>query len=87
MGGEMMEALDVNKEQVKADYISGMELKDICSKYNVPLNTLKSWVKRYHWYMDKNKITDAFCKRWMLQRYSIQQVYQIIREYEKNKVI
>lgn len=40
---------DIDKEQVKADYLSGMKQKDLIQKYNIPLNTLKSWVKRYHW--------------------------------------
>ena len=39
----------VDKQRVKQDYISGMRLKAICEKYNVPMNTLKSWVKRYKW--------------------------------------
>jgi len=43
----------VDKEKVKADYLSGMKQKDIVQKYNLPLNTLKSWVKRYHWSEEK----------------------------------
>lgn len=43
----------VDKEKVKADYLSGMKQKDIVQKYNLPLNTLKSWVKRYHWADEK----------------------------------
>lgn len=44
---------NVDREQVKADYLSGMKQKDIVQKYNIPLNTLKSWVKRYHWSEEK----------------------------------
>ncbi len=43
----------MDKEKVKADYLSGMKQKDIVQKYNLPLNTLKSWVKRYHWSEEK----------------------------------
>lgn len=45
--------MDARKEQVKADYISGMKLKDICSKYSLPMDTLKCWLKRYHWSAEK----------------------------------
>lgn len=44
---------EADKEQVKADYLNGMKQKDLIKKYNVPLNTLKSWVKRYHWADEK----------------------------------
>lgn len=46
----------VDKEQVKADYLNGMKQKEIIQKYNIPLNTLKSWVKRYHWSEEKKGI-------------------------------
>ena len=39
----------VDKEEVKADYLSGMKQKDIAKKHKIPMNTLKSWIKRYHW--------------------------------------
>lgn len=29
--------------------MKGMKYKDICEKYNISMNTLKSWVKRYNW--------------------------------------
>lgn len=44
---------EVDKEKVKADYLSGMKQKALIEKYNIPLNTLKSWVKRYHWADEK----------------------------------
>lgn len=40
---------NIDKEQVKADYLSGVKQNDIVQKYSIPLNTLKSWIKRYHW--------------------------------------
>lgn len=43
----------IDKEQVKADYLNGMKQKELIQKYNVPLNTLKSWIKRYHWSEEK----------------------------------
>lgn len=43
----------IDKEQVKADYLNGMKQKELIEKYNIPLNTLKSWVKRYHWSEEK----------------------------------
>lgn len=43
----------IDKEQVKADYLNGMKQKELIQKYNIPLNTLKSWVKRYHWSEEK----------------------------------
>lgn len=44
---------EVDKEKVKADYLNGMKQKAIIEKYNIPLNTFKSWVKRYHWADEK----------------------------------
>lgn len=36
-------------ELAEADYISGMKYQDIADKYNVSINTVKSWKKRYAW--------------------------------------
>ena len=36
-------------EKAHIDYDAGMKYKDISEKYNVPINTLKSWKKRYKW--------------------------------------
>lgn len=44
---------EIDKEQVKADYLNGMKQKELIQKYNIPLNTLKSWIKRYHWSEEK----------------------------------
>lgn len=35
------------------DYILGMKLNDIAQKYNVSINTVKSWRKRHGWSRDK----------------------------------
>lgn len=43
------------KEQAKQDYLNGMKYKDLAEKYNVSLNTIKSWIKRYNWSKDKKE--------------------------------
>ncbi|EQF23647.1 ATPase subunit of terminase family protein [Clostridioides difficile CD160] len=43
------------KEKVKQDYLKGMKQKEISSKYDISLNTLKSWIKRYNWAGEKKK--------------------------------
>lgn len=35
------------------DYVKGMKYKDIAEKYEVTLNTVKSWKKRYSWNREK----------------------------------
>ncbi|MDN7144427.1 terminase small subunit [Liquorilactobacillus mali] len=37
------------QEQAKKDYLAGMKYKDIASKYEVSINTVKSWKNRYGW--------------------------------------
>jgi len=36
------------REQASKDYTAGMKYKDISDKYDVPVNTLKSWRTRDH---------------------------------------
>ena len=36
-------------EQAHEDYIKGMKYKDIAGKYDVSINTVKSWKRRYEW--------------------------------------
>lgn len=44
------------KEKVKKDYLNGVKQKDIVAKYDISINTLKSWIKRYKWSaIKKNK--------------------------------
>lgn len=38
-----------NYEKAYIDYISGMKYKEIAEKYNVKVNTVKSWKRRYGW--------------------------------------
>ncbi len=37
------------KEQAREDYLKGMKYKDIAEKYEVSINTVKSWKQRYNW--------------------------------------
>ncbi|MFT8610299.1 MAG: terminase small subunit [Liquorilactobacillus nagelii] len=39
----------IKQEQAKKDYLTGMKYKDIASKYEVSINTVKSWKNRYGW--------------------------------------
>lgn len=36
-------------EQAHEDYVNGMKYKDIAEKYDVSINTVKSWKRRYVW--------------------------------------
>lgn len=38
-----------NYKLAEKDYIAGMKYKDIAAKYNVSINTVKSWKTRYNW--------------------------------------
>lgn len=42
-------------ELAEVDYMAGMKYKDIAEKYNVSLNTVKSWKTRYKWNRDNKK--------------------------------
>ena len=37
------------REKCEDEYKLGKKYKDISKKFNIPLNTLKSWKKRYSW--------------------------------------
>lgn len=39
------------------DYIEGMKYKDMAAKYNVKVDTVKSWYKRYNWKAKKEERT------------------------------
>lgn len=45
--------MDEIKVEVKKDYLKGLKQKEICDKYNISINTLKSWIKRYKWAEEK----------------------------------
>lgn len=44
-----------DKDKIKADYLKGIKPKKLSSKYNISINTVKSWIKRYGWSKDANK--------------------------------
>ena len=52
----MLEKVNIDKVQVKSDYLTGMKIKEIAEKYEISLNTLKSWIKRYKWAEEKNTL-------------------------------
>lgn len=37
------------RQQAETDYMSGMKYKEIAEKYDVTINTVKSWKTRYQW--------------------------------------
>jgi PBSX family phage terminase large subunit len=43
------EARAPNHELAEKDYMAGMKYKEIAEKYNVTINTVKSWKQRYGW--------------------------------------
>jgi len=38
-----------DKDKIKADYLGGIKPKELSEKYNISINTVKSWIKRYGW--------------------------------------
>lgn len=43
------------QEQAEKDYLAGMKYKDIATKYDVSINTVKSWKNRYGWQRGSKK--------------------------------
>ncbi|GAA0865915.1 P27 family phage terminase small subunit [Paraclostridium tenue] len=52
-------------EKAYIDYISGMKYKDIAEKYNVKVNTIKSWKRRHGW--SRENALKKVCKDAMVQ--------------------
>lgn len=48
-----------NCELAEADYMAGMKYKDIAEKYDISINTVKSWKKRYGWCREKGAHKNA----------------------------
>lgn len=46
-------------ELAERDYLNGMKYKEIAEKYNVSLNTVKSWKTRYKWCKEKSMHTKS----------------------------
>lgn len=70
IGGEVMECDEKIKKDVYQDYCTGLKLKDIAEKYNISLNTLKSWIKRYKWSKDKMRTPKVHPKQNEIQKKS-----------------
>lgn len=47
------------KRSVHNAYLSGMKYKDISEKYNISINTLRSWVKREGWAAEKKGVNEV----------------------------
>ena len=47
-------SLKKKREKAKFDYLNGMPLKKIAKKYDVALNTVKTWRSRYNWVREKS---------------------------------
>ena len=43
------------QEKAEKDYLAGMKYKDIADKYDVSINTVKSWKNRYGWQRGSKK--------------------------------
>lgn len=49
-------------EQAEQDYMAGMKYKEIATKYDVSLNTVKSWKGRYGWQRGSTKLKGVHTK-------------------------
>ena len=52
-GGDIVQE---NYIEAEKDYMAGMKYKDIASKYNTTINTVKSWKQRHDWSKDKKSV-------------------------------
>ncbi len=57
-----------NYELAEQDYMDGMKYKEIAEKYNVTLNTVKSWKTRHKWSKSKSKSVHAKNKKVCTQK-------------------
>lgn len=64
----------------ETDYMSGMKYKDIADKYDVTINTVKSWKKRYGWERKKgaHKSEKGCTQKRKVQRVVEEAVEQVI---------
>lgn len=70
-------------EQAEQDYMAGMKYKDIATKYDVSLNTVKSWKGRYGWQRGSAK-KNAPTKSKMVHTKAKKGAPKIIDELEAN---
>ncbi|MGL5614516.1 terminase small subunit [Cetobacterium sp.] len=89
-------------ELAELDYKNGMKYKDIADKYEVSLNTVKSWKTRYKWCKDDKKVCTQKTKKVCTQKkgavpqnkseelnenIEIKHISEVIDEYELDEVI
>ncbi|MGL5764419.1 MAG: terminase small subunit, partial [Sarcina sp.] len=89
-------------ELAELDYKNGMKYKDIADKYEVSLNTVKSWKTRYKWCKDDKKVCTQKTKKVCTQKkgavpqnkseelnenIDIKHISEVIDEYELDEVI
>ncbi|MDB0519989.1 hypothetical protein C4R87_19405 [Clostridioides difficile] len=43
------------RDKAKIDYFKRVKNKDIAEKYNISINTLKGWIKRYNWSKERKE--------------------------------
>lgn len=58
----------MNYELAELDYKNGMKYKDIADKYEVSLNTVKSWKTRYKWCKDDKKVCTQKPKKYAYKK-------------------
>lgn len=76
-------------ELAELDYMNGMKYKDIAEKYNVSINTVKSWKQRYKWNKDgartKEKSMHTKTKKVCTQRIAVaEEVESVMDNNELN---
>lgn len=89
-------------ELAELDYKNGMKYKEIADKYEVSLNTVKSWKTRYKWCKDDKKVCTQKSKKVCTQKkgalpqnksgelnenIDIKHISEVIEEYELEEVI
>lgn len=89
-------------ELAELDYKNGMKYKEIADKYEVSLNTVKSWKTRYKWCKDDKKVCTQKSKKVCTQKkgaipqnksvepnenIDIKHISEVIEEYELDEVI
>ncbi|NBJ71716.1 MULTISPECIES: phage terminase small subunit [Clostridia] len=50
--------MEVKHKKAEQDYIQGMKYKDIAEKYEVSINTVKSWKRRHGWERNKGALKE-----------------------------
>ena len=77
----MNEVRAPNYELAEIDYMDGMKYKDIAKKYDVTLNTVKSWKTRYKWSRDNKRGVHTKDKKVRTQNQEDISWVQIEKEY------